>query len=373
MHIGIDVSPALRKHKTGVEWYVYHCVSQMLQLESSHTFLLYADKKFSSDFLDTNNSVQQKYLPWPFALFWSEFRLSYECFRKAPDVLFVPGRGLPLIHPKKTITAIHDLGFFEHDPYRSRKRIEYLKWSNQFAVSHASHIITFANFTKEEIIKRYGISEKLITVIPHAYDNEIFHGSYSQQEVDEFLDRKGIKKPYIVSISRIDGRKNIIRLTRAFEKVHLQHEELSLVLAGPLGFFGDEIKKAWEATNCASAIQYLSWIEEREKALLLQGAACFVFPSLFEGFGIPVLEAQGSGVPVLCSSTTTLPEVVGEGALFFDPLSIDNIAEKINQILSDHALSQQLIQKGLENTKRFSWKKTAEKTLEILVNHKIAS
>ncbi len=367
MNIGIDISPALRKKKTGVEWYVYHCVSQMLQLNSPHTFSLYGDKEFPDDFLHTKGSIQQKYLSWPFHLFWSEFRLSYECFRKMPDVLFVPGRGIPLIHPKKTITAIHDLGFFEHNPYRSRKRIEYLKWSNQFAVSHASHIITFANFTKEEIIKRYGISDTLITVIPHAYDNEMFNGLHSQQEVDEFLDRKGIKKPYIVSVSRIDGRKNITRLVEAFEKVHTHHKELSLVLAGPLGFFGDEIKKGWEAKKCSSAIKYLSWIEEREKALLLQGAACFVFPSLFEGFGIPVLEAQGSGVPVLCSSTTTLPEVTGQAALFFDPLSVEDIAEKIIFCITNPDKMKLLVQRERENVKRFSWKKTAEKTLELLM------
>lgn len=367
MTIGIDISPALRENKTGVEWYVYHCVREMLNLQTQHTFLLYTDRRDTGGLFTSYPNATVHHLKWSSKFFWSEVRLSYEMLKNMPDVLFVPGRGLPLIHPKKTITAIHDLGFYEHNPYRSHKRIEYLKWSNQFAISHVSHIITFAEFTKQEMMRRYKISENTISIIPHSYDKKIFHGSYSYQEVDEFLASHGLKKPYIVAIGRIDGRKNITRLIEAFKKIHSKHKEFSLVLAGPLGFFGNEIKKSWEASTISREIHYLSWISEYDKALLLQGADCFVFPTLYEGFGIPILEAQGSGVPVVCSSTTSLPEVAGkDAAVFFDPYSDEDMAEKIIYCITHPQERQLLIEHGKVNIERFSWQRAAQETLKIL-------
>lgn len=365
MKIGIDFSPAVREQKTGVEWYVTHCVRELIQLSNDHSFVLYSDKEVPSNLFLRTSFLQNKKLTWPFPLFWSEARLSAEMLHMPPDVLFIPGRGIPLIHPNRTVSTVHDLGFYDYASYRPQKTIAYLKWSTHFVISQASQIITISEFTKQEVMRRFSISESKIHVTHLSHDERIFNESYSDEEVKQCVSHYSLKGPYLLTVGRIDDRKNILNLVSAFEKIYRTYP-MQLVIVGPYGFQGKEIQKKWESKDISHAITYLSWVGEREKALLIRGASCFVFPSLYEGFGIPILEAQGCGTPVLCSQTTSLPEVAGEGALFFNPHSSDDIADKIEYCVSHPQEMTELIERGRQNARRYSWKKTALKTLDIL-------
>lgn len=360
MLIGIEASRLAKKEKTGVEWYAYHLLRAMRELPRTHSVRLYTRDPLP---FSLPNTWTAKKIFWPLPLLWTQGGLSLEMLFHAPDLLFVPSSALPVIIPRTTVTTIHDVGFLQEHSYRSAQELFYLDWSTRYAVRHATKIITVSEFTKRELIRLYGAAEEKVAVIHLAHDPSPPYFDHERQEV---LNTHHLNRPYLVFISRIDSRKNVGALIKAFRI--LKNRGLfdgDLVLIGPLGFDGAQIIHDGARGAFHQNIRHLGWISEREKNIVLQGATAFVFPSLYEGFGMVILEAQSSGTPVLCSSTTSLPEVAGNGALTVDPSVTDSIADGMARIVSDGALRASLKERGLLNCARFSWQKTAEKTMTV--------
>lgn len=361
MIIGIDASKCAIAAKTGVEWYVHHLLSTMASFRSSHAVRLYVKKRVP--FLLPDRWQEQK-LSWPFPMLWTQGGLSLEMCVHPPDLLFIPSSALPLVLPGRSITTIHDVGFLQERTYRSVRELRYLEWSTQRAVERASHIITVSEFSKSELIGNFHADPARVSAIPLA---AVPSPPISQEMVTSVCAVYGFERPYLIFVSRIDARKNVALLLRAFARLKEQRAyEGDLVLVGPLGFGGEEIVKRMNAHPFASSIHYVGWISEHDKDALMVGADVFVLPSMYEGFGLAVLEAQSRGVPVVCSSTTSLPEVAGEAAAFVDPSSVNSIAEGILRVLGDDDYRRTLVAKGRENAARYSWQRTAQQTWNII-------
>ncbi|MBI4272316.1 glycosyltransferase family 4 protein [Candidatus Uhrbacteria bacterium] len=368
MTIGIDASRAFRGKKTGTEWYSYHVIQEIVRQNQSDLIVLYVDRKVTSEEIgfDIPQSVKIKYLGWPIRRLWTQGRLSLEMLIHSPDVLFVPSHAIPLIHPKKTVTTIHDVGFLQYPESYSQKDLRYLQWSTQYAVENASSLITVSEFSKRELISHYRASQQKIHVIHLGYDEDIYH-PYPQDEILPVQKKYHLHTPYLLCIARLESRKNIPFFIDVFDVMKENGYAGEFVLIGQEGYDAKKILNRIKASPFASSIHYLGWIEEKEKATLLSGADCLVFPSLYEGFGLPLLEAQGCGIPVITSNTTSLPEVGGDGALYCNPTVISEWVEKFQNIMADADLKDSMRQKGFENIKRFSWQETAAQTLKIIV------
>ncbi|MEK7618802.1 MAG: glycosyltransferase family 1 protein [Patescibacteria group bacterium] len=367
MQIGIDASRATRARKTGTEWYSYHLIKNLLECDKESTYVLYTQKngEFNPPFLIPQNAKQKK-LWWPAPYLWTQGRLSLEMLTRSPDTLFVPSHSLPIVTAPRTVTTVHDVGFRQWKSLIPASDYAYLEWSTRFALQHASPIIAISSFTRDELVRLFGADPAAIRVVPLGYDEEMYRPLLDPEYCNLLLDRCKIRKPFILCIGRIDGRKNIGVLLRAFERLKSRHPDLSLVLVGPRGAGSAGLLRSLSASRYADSIHLRGWVREEDKVGLLNACECFVFPSLYEGFGLPILEAQACGAPIACSNTTALPEVAGAGAVYFDPHSISDITEKIEQVISDSSVRERIRHEGFANVKNYSWKKTAEATRDIL-------
>jgi glycosyltransferase involved in cell wall biosynthesis len=265
--------------------------------------------------------------------------------------------------------TVHDLGY-EHfpqaHPWRQR---QYLRWSTRRHARLASHIIADSQATKDDLIRFYNADPTRIHVVYLAPDPSL-QPEENEGWVQYVRASYGIPgyAEYILHIGTIHPRKNLTRLVEAFARVRQQLPErkLHLVLVGGMGHEGHKLRHKVQEMGLAPYVRFTGYARVHDIPSLYTGAACYVLPSLNEGFGFPALEAQICGVPLLCARSSSLPEVAGEGALYFDPLSVDELAAALRRLLVEPELRAELVAKGRENVQRFSWRKTARQTLEVL-------
>ena len=368
MIIGIDASRANKEKKTGTEWYSYFLIQELKKIDQKNNYLLYTNSPLKNGLEECPNNFSEKLLSWPPLRLWTQIRLSYEMSKRPTDLLFVPAHALPLIHPKKSIVTIHDIGY-ERFPKLYRKiDIWYHRFVVKFAAKYASKIITISEFSKKEICDFYKIPKEKVKVIYNGFDKRDYKVISDKTAISKELQKYKINQPYLFFIGRLEEKKNINNLLLAFEKFLYHKPNYQLVLVGRPGFGYEKFLKTIAEKKLESKVIMLGWLEQKEIPLLLSGAEIFVFPSLYEGFGIPVLEAMASGVPVCCSNAASLPEVAGDSALLFDPHSVDDIYGKLLYLSNNKLLQFNLKQKGLERVKFFSWEKCAKETLEVFEN-----
>ncbi|TSC95422.1 MAG: AprM [Parcubacteria group bacterium Athens1014_10] len=369
MLIGIDVSRANREKKTGVEWYSYHLIENLKKMDEKSRYFLYSAEKLREDLGILPRNWQSKVLKWLPKFLWTQIRLSWEMLVNPPDLLFVPSHVIPFIHPKKTITTIHDIGFKKFPRAYSFFQRWYLDWSVKFALKYAAKIIAISQFTKEELIKIYQADEKKISVIPLAYNDEIYQPINNQEKVEQVLKKYQIKKPYLFYVGRLEEKKNISFLIDVFEVLSSQIQApLNLVLAGGRGYGYERIKEKIARHKLNEKITQIGWLNENDLSCFYAGAEVFIFPSLYEGFGIPLLEAMACGTTIVASNSSSIPEIVGQAALLANPDNIQDFVGQIKRILGDKKLKENLKQKGLERIKNFSWQKCAQETLSLFNN-----
>jgi len=367
MIIGIDASRVFRVQKTGTEWYSYELIKALSGVECRGVVRLYGAQSSKMMRLPLSSAMHYRQLWWPMARLWTQGRLSLEMLRKPPDVLFVPSHVIPLIHPKKTVTTLHDVGFVHWQQAYTPKEWQYLDWSTRYALKQCPRIITVSQFSKDELVRIYGAQPDAIEVIHLGYDRERYCLPASKAAVSaEVRSRFGVTGRYLIMTGRIDHRKNQAFLVAAFEQIAGQYPDLQLVLVGPLGRGGSDILDAIKTSPYQERIIVHGWVPEEDKILLLQGAEAMVFPSLYEGFGLPVIEAQACGVPVVAARNSAIPETTGEGALYFGDADIEECVASIQRILDDVVVREHLVTAGSENILRFSWHTCAQQTIDVL-------
>ncbi len=356
MLIGINAIAALKHPRTGVEEYVYQLIKHLTTLKESkkHCFVLYISDNSNFDFYLPDN-FKIKCLKWPLPM-WTQIRLSAEIIKNKPEIFFIPVHVLPFAHPKNSVVTIHGLEYEYYPKMYPLNHLKYLRWSTKYALKNARKIIAVSENTKSDLIKLYGANPDKIKVIYHGVN---LLKSKSQPK------NKNSEK-YILFIGRLETKKNIHGLIKAFnllkKKYQVPHK---LILAGSPGFGYDVLKL--KIKNLKLEIIETGYIPEKEKMLLLEKAEMFVLPSFYEGFGIPILEAQAACCPVITSNISSMPEVAGDGAVLINPNNIEQITEAMYKIINDNEFKKRLIQEGRQNIKRFSWQKCAQETLKILL------
>lgn len=359
--LGIDASRAISTAPTGTEAYSYHLIRALLpHLLPNHDVRLYTRTPTPRN---TFSGAEIRSMPFP--RLWTHIRLSWEMVQHRPDLLFVPAHVLPPVRPRRTLVTIHDLGFLHfpkaHPPCQRR----YLALSTRWNATVSTHILADSKATRAALLETYGVPHSKITVVYPGYDTTLqpIHEAHILQRVRA---RYSITGPYILSLGRIQPRKNLTRLISAFNAIRTHQPQLQLVLAGPTGWLADPIREHVRTLDLQKRVIFPGYIAEEDKAALLSGATLFAFPSLYEGFGFPVLEAQACEVPVLTSTTSSLPEVAGAGALLVDPEQTSAITEGMNRLLTDFDLRRELINRGRANLKRFSWTRTAARVATVI-------
>ncbi|MEW5957934.1 MAG: glycosyltransferase family 1 protein, partial [Chloroflexota bacterium] len=364
--LGIDASRAARAQRTGTETYSLELIKAMAAAASPRCRLrLYTPHPSPHPDWPDSPAVETRLIPWP--RLWTHLRLAAELWQHPPDVLFVPAHVLPLYCPAPAVVTVHDLGYRHYpDAHRVFDR-RYLDWTTKRHCRLARHIIADSQATKQDLLDFYQAEANRITVV-HLGRDESLKPVTDPGIIAQTKARYNINSDYLLYLGTLQPRKNLVRLVEAFHQAGqaASNQDIQLVIAGKRGWWYDRIFERVEQLGLTGRVIFPGYIAGPDKPALLSGALAYVFPSLFEGFGLPVLEAMACGTPVLTSNCSSLPEVAGEAALLVDPQQTADIAAGLVQLITDPGLRQQLVERGYRQIQAFSWQKAATQVLEIL-------
>jgi glycosyltransferase involved in cell wall biosynthesis len=368
MIIGIDASRATSATPTGTETYSRELIRALIALDRKNRYRLYLRDAVSPDFFAPLNSEHRtqktEHCLIPFPRFWTHFRLSLEMLTHAPDILWVPAHVLPPLHPRRSIVTVHDLGHLHFPNAHPPLQRLYHDWSTRWNVRAASHILADSEATRDDLVQLLQVPSKKISVVYPAYDAARFKPVRDGAVIDAVRNRLRVGKDYVLAIGTLHPRKNYARLIEAFSKLQITNCEL--IIVGKRGWLYASILQRACELNLESRVKFLDYVSSDDLPALISGARLVAFPSLHEGFGLPVLEAQACGTPVVCSMVSSLPEAAGDAALFFDPFDVDAIAGAIERTYNDNAVRAKLVERGFDNVKRFSWQVSARGVLDVI-------
>lgn len=363
LEIGIDASRLSVVARTGTEQYTWEILHALGQLDYYNRYLLYCNQTPAAlPPLPANFILRPLPLRWA----WTHARLSLEMLYCPPDVLFVPAHALPLAPAPHSVITIHDLGFLHHPETHTYAQRLYHQLFTYLSARRATHIIAISEATKRDLQRYYGTPAGKISVIYHGVHPR-FKPVTDQAVLHQLMQRYDILPPYLLFVSTIQPRKNIARLIEAFARVRATiGDDVMLVLAGKPGWLTDQIERRAAELGIADMVRFIGYVADTDLPALLSGALAYVVPSLYEGFGMTVLEAQACGTPVLASNTSSLPEVTGDAGLLVDPYNVDSIAHGIVRLVQDEALRADLRKRGLQHAAGWTWERTARQTLAVL-------
>ncbi|MEA3273387.1 MAG: glycosyltransferase family 1 protein [Patescibacteria group bacterium] len=371
MKIAIDAADLCDRRVDGTRVYIKNILNYLGKIEKADSFFIYLKGRLNKELnfrRYANYFLKKSKAPF----FWTQSKFPFEIRRDQPDVLWMPLQTVPFLIKRKTrvVVTIHDLAFRffkNHFPLKDRL---FLAIFTKLALKRADKVIAVSQNTKQDIIKEYGLPPEKITVIYHGYNDKIFNlgNARDDKEIGNIKKKYWIKGDYILYAGALQPRKNLEVLIKAFEKLKKieDYNNLKLVLAGPKAWLCKDIYRRVKASANFGDIIFTGHYRTKDLPYLMGGAEVFVFPSLYEGFGIPVLEAMASGVPVICADNSSLPEVGGEAPQYFKAENYQELAETLRKVLGNKELKQKMISGGLEQTNKFSWEKCARETYRVL-------
>jgi glycosyltransferase involved in cell wall biosynthesis len=376
MILGIDASRALRPagQQTGTERYSFHLIEAMLRLAPTlpapPSVRLYSDVAPAQAIQQAWPNANWRVMPSP--RLWTHARLSLEMAQRPPAALFVPAHVLPLWRPRRTLVTIHDLGYLFFPQAHPPRQRWYLDWSTRWNGRVATRVLADSQATAADLRQHLGVPSHRITVVYPGFI-PTRQRVMDSDRVQATLARYGVRPPYFLYVGTLQPRKNLVRLAQALARVlaraSAERPDAAppiLVLAGKPGWLSDQVLPPIAALGLGDRVRTLGYVPEADLPALLTGAAALAFPSLHEGFGFPILEAQACGAPVLTSTTSSCPEVAGEGALLVDPHDVDAIAGGLWRLLTEPALAQRLTEQGAANVRRFRWESAARQVFAVL-------
>jgi glycosyltransferase involved in cell wall biosynthesis len=358
--IGLDASRSYRTPMTGTERYSARVIEGLINgYQDEFEYRLYFnDAPPSYAKLGTADTRVI-----PARRFWTHVRLSRELRDHPVNALFVPAHVIPLIHPERSIITVHDLGFFnEPSAHTARSRLQ-LRMTTRWNANRAHHIIAISHATKRDLIKHYRLDSDRVTVIHHGVD-ERFQPLPTEQ-IDRYRAAARLPERFILYLGTIQPRKNLVRLIEAFEMIAIDQPELNLVLAGNPGWLTSEIIQRATSSHVSARIRFLGRVPDEQLALLYNAASAFAMPSLYEGFGMPALEAMACGLPTVVSDRGALPEVAGADSKIVNPLHAADIANGIALALESRDDPHQVTER-VRHATSFSWNEATRKTFEVL-------
>jgi glycosyltransferase involved in cell wall biosynthesis len=370
MKIGIDIR-LIGKNGTGSEVYFFNLVKNLSAIDQINEYHLFTDRdpkidpelaekiedlklgeNFKIDFVKNTNKFCWNFWYLPMHL------------RKKPVDIYHTQYITPFCLPRKIklVTTIHDISFNYFPEFIKKTDLFFLKTFIPRSIRKANKIITVSASEMKKIIDFYKIPPEKVEFTYNGVDFERFSHKYSDAEREAVRKKYNLPKKFILYIGTLQPRKNIPVIIKALENL-----DIKLVLAGNRNAhnFDKRIDNAIEKNNLSEKVIFSGWIDEKDKPAILQLADCFLFPSLYEGFGIPIIEAMAAGTPVVCSDIPVLREISEDAALFCNPQKHGKFAERINQALTNKEIRLNLIEKGLSISQKYTWQKTAKKTSAI--------
>ena len=327
--------------------------------EKSHNFFIYTPVEPSKDLPRETNSF--KYIVFKSKKLWTMLGLSKKIYKDKNnlDVFFSPTHYLPLFSVVPSVVSIFDLSYLKYPELFKKKDLYQLKIWGRYSIKRAKAVITISESSKNAIIEEYKLASDKVHVVYPGIKELINNREINMTNLQK---KYGIKKNFILFVGTIQPRKNIARMVEAISQI----PELELIVVGKKGWQYEGILDSPRKFGVENRVKFLEFVPDEELSELYKNAICFVLPSLYEGFGLPILEAMKYGCPVVTSNTSSLPEAGGDAALYFDPEDSSDIAEKIKKLLSDDKLREDMIEKGYKQAKKFSWEKAAKETLHVL-------
>ncbi len=385
MLIGIDGNEANVEKRVGIGQYASELLREFSVKDDALRvkFVVYLKNKPLSHMPEETENF--KYRVFGPGKFWTQWRLPLDLYTHLPkpDVFFTPSHYAPRFSPIPTVISVMDLSYIYFPQLFNKKDLKQLTDWTEYSVRQAKRIITISNFSKNDIIKEYGLASDKIEVTYPGIKNDLGFMSYDLSSMNDLKKKYKISDNFVLFVGTLQPRKNIVRLVEAFSKIKDQtylpvrqgskkdssaapQDDIQLVIVGKKGWQYEEILDAPRKFGIEKYVKFLDSVDDSDLSVLYKNAVCFVLPSLYEGFGLPVLEAMREGCPVIASNVSSLPEAGGDACLYVDPEDADDIALKIKQLISDKKLRKLLVEKGKKQVSRFDWEKTAKQTLRVL-------
>ena len=362
LRIAIDASRTTADRPTGTEHYarrlIHAFVEANLSRDEPQELALYFRDAPPADLFPANAMTRQIVLPWRRA--WTHLRFARELWATRPDVCFVPAHTLPLLFPGHALVTVHDLGYKRFPTAHPQTQRRYLDFTTAHSQGRATLVLADSRATADDLSRYYGTPQEKIRVLYPGVDADSLR--FEAKDIARVRDRFQLPERFFLFIGTLQPRKNIQGIVTAFAQWRQQvgDRQTGLVLAGGKGWLFD---KTWLAG--AENVRMLGYIDEGDKGALLSQALALVFPSFYEGFGFPVVEAMICGTPVIASNTSSLPELVGEAGLLVDPQDTAAISAAMQRYNSDSNLRESMIHKGKQRAAAFTWGRAATRLHEI--------
>ncbi len=382
MKIAIEAVNANKPPEHGSETYLYNLIRSLIAVDRDDTFYLYIDRPVNEQSRLRQNNVVYRHIREIRYIYglckrtffkdpWSEFFLALDLLLfSRPDILIInAGSRLPFIRPYKNLCQLHDLSeYVIPDCYSSREREEFSR-SKRRALLAATHVAALSRRTKDDAIKYLGLPEEKITVIYPGYDASIFNTRRDEKRFRRLAQDLKLPGQYLITTGMIHPKKNLVRLAQAFRSMKIAGKfDGSLLIVGPDKYRGEEIRREIGEIDSGHDIIFAGCLTTADMAEMLKGAALFVFPALYEGFGLSLLEAMACGVPSVAARTGALPEVASGSALLVDPYDVEEIGCAMDRALHDADRRGRLRQDGLKRAQDFSWDQTASRYVALFKN-----
>ncbi len=371
MKIAINTRFLLPGRLEGIGWHTYEVCRRLVQQHPEHEFLFCFDRPYSPEFIFGPN-VQALALPPPARhpllwYLWFEWALPRALKRFQPDVFFSPDGYLSLRTPTPTVMTIHDLAF-EHFPEHVPSLVQrYYRYFTPRYCRRAGRLLAVSAYTRQDMIARYELDGDKIAVC----GNGCREGFLPLDEASKQAVRQQYAngQQYFLFVGAVHPRKNVHRLIEAFGRFKTRcPSPVRLLIGGRFAWQTGEVKQAYDSSPCQGDIAFLGHVSAEELPQLVGGALCLAYPSLFEGFGLPILEAMHCDVPVITSQASSMPEVAGSAALLINPLDVGLLASAMQQVYESPALRQQLVQAGQLQRQNFSWERTTQLVYQSLLD-----
>jgi glycosyltransferase involved in cell wall biosynthesis len=355
MRIAIDASRTTVARVTGTERYSRELIRALIHINTEHNLHLYFRDTPPDDLFPTSPRVHQHVIPFP--RLWTHVRFAWEIRRARPDVIFVPAHTLPFVFTGRAVATVHDLGFrYFPEAHPARDRL-YLNLTTAYSARRAACVLADSQATADDLAHIFGVDRAKMHVVYPGVD------PLSIGDIAAARTKYRLPERYFLFLGTLQPRKNVAVIVQAYQRWRAAnpHDRAELVLAGGKGWLYDD---RW--AEGLPGVHLPGYVDDTDKGALYAGALALVFPSLYEGFGFPVLEAMHCGTPVITSSTSSLPELAGDAALLADPLDVDAIVQYMTRLSSDDALRQWLRERGYAQVKQFTWGHAAEQTMQAL-------
>jgi glycosyltransferase involved in cell wall biosynthesis len=359
--IGVDASRVTRSRRTGTENYSLHVLRHLLAQDHQNAFRLYLSQPLADGLLPRGPRTSTRLIR--LERLWTQLGLSTEMLVSPPDVLFVPSHVLPLVTPRRSVVVVYDVGhrFFP----RAHGVLEWLyaEWAIRRHVRVATQLITISEASKRDLVRLYGADPTRIAVAYPAVEERFKPAT--EDEIARVRAHYGLAEQYVLHLGTIKPRKNLPRLIRAFASADIPRQT-QLALGGMTTFGGGAVQDAIDECGLASRVRRLDYVPDADLPALYSGSACVAVVSLYEGFGMPALEALACGAPLVASNRGSLPEIVGDAGLVVNPLDEMSIVRGLERAVGDESVARALRDQGPRRAARFDWPAAATVTRQVL-------